>query len=175
MGGRKLGHSCAQFNSSIFFVQKVWIEIQAHTNCFSVLCNCVELDFMACACTSPPVWLGTNKFAYFQVNLIPGWRLFRANIAGCDRRCWPAYLSQRILCWPRRRNLVSISLCQLNSNQPPFKSLPPGCYSIGQECVATLPSQRPSSLQRASALKRSMLMCWLNSSWQGRGKISAFL
>ena len=67
LGRRTLTFSCT---IQLFkkFVPRVLIEIPAHTNSFKVLCNGVESDFMACACTSPPVWLGTTELAYFQVN-----------------------------------------------------------------------------------------------------------
>ena len=68
-----------------------------------------------CGCTSPPVWL-----TYFQVKLTPGRRLLRANIAELG---WltsgPPILSLRLV----RAQQDTLSLCQFNSNQPPFKLL----------------------------------------------------
>ncbi len=54
MGGKTLEDILLPVHDSIlqlFFVLKVLIE-QAHLNSFIVLCNGVELDFMAYACTS---------------------------------------------------------------------------------------------------------------------------
>jgi hypothetical protein len=55
MGGRTL-EDILLHDSTLqnFFVLKVLIE-PAHLNSFIVLCNGVESDFMAYACTSPPV------------------------------------------------------------------------------------------------------------------------
>ncbi len=46
----------------------VLIEMQAHTKSFCVLCNGVKLDFLACVCSSVPVWPGSTELAYFQDN-----------------------------------------------------------------------------------------------------------
>ncbi len=82
MGGRPLDILRHDSTLQFFFVPKVLIE-PAHLNSFIVLCNGAESDFMACACTSPPVWLGTTELTNLQVNLTPGQgrRLFRAE--GC--------------------------------------------------------------------------------------------
>jgi hypothetical protein len=59
MGGRTLDILLHALNSS-------------HLNSFIVLCNGVESGFMACACTSLPVWLGATELTNLQVNLTPG-------------------------------------------------------------------------------------------------------
>ncbi len=92
MEGRTLDILLHNSTLQLFLVPKVLFEMPAHPNSFIVLCNGVESDFMACACTNPPVWLGTTELAYFQVNLTPGWRSLAqtGGLAGCWPACWPS-------------------------------------------------------------------------------------
>ena len=81
------GHSVARFNS--FLCQRFKIIPAAHLNGFIVLCNGVESGFMAYACTSPPVWLGTTELTNFPVNLTPGPGRCLLQVRTTWRPAWP--------------------------------------------------------------------------------------
>ena len=146
MGGRTLRHSCAQFKF-FFFGPKILIEIPAHTIGFRVLL-CIAMASNRILWFAPA---SITELGYFQVNLT-SWPTRQAvsgqhcGLAGCS---WPAYPS---LC------IDTLSLCQLNSYQQPFKSRALGYSSIGPGwSAAALASGRPA-LRWTSASTRSMLI-----------------
>ena len=147
MGGRTLRHSRAQFKFSFFFGPKILIEIPAHTIGFRVLL-CFAMASNRILWFAPA---SITELGYFQVNLT-SWPTRQAvsgqhcGLAGCS---WPAYPSPRI---------DTLSLCQLNSYQQPFKSRALGYSSIGPgRSAAALASGRPAS-RWTSASTRSMLI-----------------
>ena len=146
MGGRTLRHSRAQFKFSFFFGPKVLIEIPAHTIGFRVLL-CFAMASNRILWFAPA---SITELGYFQVNLT-SWPTRQAvsgqhcGLAGCS---WPAYPS---LC------IDTLSLCQLNSYQQPFKSRTLGYSSIGPGRAGVLLRWRREGLLR-SASTRSMLI-----------------
>ncbi len=84
----------------------------------------------------------------FQVNLTPGRRLFLAKIAGSDSDRLAGWLMASLSAYQVLAQQDVLCLCQLNSNQPPFKAMGSSSPSIGLECAATLQPQtwRPVSL-----------------------------
>lgn len=129
MGGRTLRHSRAQFKFSFFFGPKILIEIPAHTIGFRVLL-CFAMASNRILWFAPA---SITELGYFQVNLT-SWPTRQAvsgqhcGLAGCS---WPAYPS---LC------IDTLSLCQLNSYQQPFKSRALGYSSIGPGRSAAAPA-----------------------------------
>jgi hypothetical protein len=122
---------------------------------------------MACACTSPPVWLGTTELAYFQVNLTPG--------LGQHQSCWLRQAGWRaagppisLSCAGPARLVKSVSV---SIQQQPATFHVADCFSIqvGLECAATSAPPRLDSPQ-TSASQRSMLMLGPATSWQPGGQ-----
>jgi hypothetical protein len=127
---------------------------------------------MDCACTSPPVWLGTTELAYFQVNLTPGsgqhpsrwlWQ------AGWRAAGPPISLS----CAGPSRRAKSESL---SIQQQPESFHVAYFFSIGQECAATSAPPRLALQQTSeSASQRSRLMLWPATSWREWGVLLVLL
>ena len=148
MGGRTLRHSRAQFKFSFFFGPKILIEIPAHTIGFRVLL-CFAMASNRILWFAPA---SITELGYFQVNLT-SWPTRQAvsgqhcGLAGCS---WPAYPS---LC------IDTLSLCQLNSYQQPFKSRALGYSSIGPGRAGVLLRWRREGLLRGGPrLQRDP--CW---------------
>ena len=134
MGGRTL--DILVHNSSFqFFLGP--IEMQAHISGFRVLL-CFAMASNRILWFAPA---SVTELGYFQVNLT-SWPTRQAvsgqhcGLAGCS---WPAYPS---LC------IDTLSLCQLNSYQQPFKSRALGYSSIGPGRAGVLLRWRREGLLR---------------------------